>query len=545
MRKFLKKLGDFATVASRRGLVMSAVSSRPRMDRRAFLFGSAASAATLAGTPGLRAQTPVRGGLLRISISQRVNTLNPLRHSNASDYMAGEMMYSGLTRLGWKMEALPDLAARWDANQDLTEWTFQLRGGAMFRGVNRQVTPRDVVASLKAMLDPATASQARAALSPIKQAAEAGPSAVKVTLNYPFSDLPVALAHNDARIVPAEILDKDIKLLETVDYGTGPFKLKDYEPGRILRVERDPRYFQAGKPYVDAVEQRIYPDLAAELAAFLNKESDILLGLAETDFERISMNPTVKTYRVQSGRFFNLVLRTDQKPFDDVRVRKALQLSLDRQALVDLVLQGFGRVAADNPISSEYPYYRAMPPIRQDIAQAKKLLAEAGYSNGLKIMLYCANRPAARSALGIAVKELARPAGFDIDVQTIAYDVYTATIWRKANFYVANWNMQPTEDALFGLLFTTDAPWNDTQWNNAAFDDLVRRARATRDPAARSKLYGDAQSLLNAQCPYIIPFFQDILSASQKWVVNYRVHPRGGQYFLEEVSLADGGGARK
>ena len=524
---------------------MPALTLLPRLGRRAFLLGSAVSAAMLAGTPRLRAQTPVRGGLLRISISQRINTLNPLRHSNASDYMAGEMMYSGLTRLGWKMEALPDLATRWDANQDLTVWTFQLRRGAMFRGVNREVTPRDAIASIKAMLDPATASPARAALSPIKEAVEAGSSAVKVTLNYPFSDLPVALAHNDARIVPAEILEKDIKLLETADYGTGPFKLKDYEPGRILRVERDPRYFQAGKPYVNAIEQRIYPDLAAELAALLNKESDIMLGLAETDFDQVSKNPAIQTYRVQSGRFFNLVLRTDQKPFDDVRVRRALQLSLDRQALVDLVLQGFGRVAADSPISSEYPFYRAMPPVRQDITQAKKLLAEAGYPNGLRIVLYCANRPAARSALGIAVKELAKPAGFDIDVQTIAYDAYNVTIWRKANFYVANWNMQPTEDALFGLLFTTDAPWNDTQWNNAAFDDLVRRARATRDPAARGKLYGDAQSLLNAECPYIIPFFQDILSASQKWVVNYRIHPRGGQYFLEEVSLADGGAMRK
>jgi peptide/nickel transport system substrate-binding protein len=524
---------------------MSSTSLRPRLDRRAFLFGTAASAALLAGPSQLHAQVPVRGGVLRISISQRVNTLNPLRHSNTSDYMAGEMMYSGLTRLGWKMEALPDLATQWDVNPDLTEWTFQLRGDAAFRGVNRAVAPRDAVASIRAMLDPATGSPARAALSPIKEAVESGASAVRIRLNYPFSDLPVALAHNDARIVPAEVLEKDIKQLETADYGTGPFKLKDYEPGRILRVERDPRYFQPGKPYVDMVEQRIYPDLAAELAALLNKESDILLGLAETDFEQVSKNPAIRTHRVQSGRFFNLVMRTDQKPFDDPRVRKAMQLALDRQALVDLVLQGFGRVAADNPISSEYPFYRALPPIRRDIAQAKKLLAEAGFPNGLKVVLYCANRPAARSALGIAVKELAKPAGFDIDVQTIAYDVYTSTIWRKANFYVANWNMQPTEDALFGLLFTTDAPWNDTQWNNAKFDDLVRRARATRDPATRGKLYGDAQSLLNAECPYIIPFFQDILSASLKRVVNYKVHPRGGQYFLEEVSLADGAAARK
>jgi peptide/nickel transport system substrate-binding protein len=508
------------------------------LGRRSFLLGSASAALLATGAPSA-AQSPTRGGIVRVSVNQRVNTLNPFRHSNTSDYMAGEMLYSGLTRLGWKMEALPDLATSWEPNDELTEWTFRLRSGAMFRGVDREVTPRDVVASIKAILDPATASPARATLSAIKDVVQAGPSAVKVVLNYPYSDLPVALTHNDARVVPAEIVEKDIKLLETTDYGTGPFKLAQYEPGRFLRVERDARYFLAGRPHVDAVEQRLYPDLAAELASLLNKESDIMLGLAETDFEQVSKNPAIQTHRVQCGRFFNLVMRADQKPFNDIRVRRALKFAIDRQALVDLVLQGFGRVAADSPISSEYPFYKPLPPAKHDPAQAKRLLAEAGYPNGLKIVLYCANRPAARSALGIAVKELARPAGFDIDVQTIAYDVYNATIWRKANFYVANWNMQPTEDAMFTQLFTTDAPWNDTQWNNPTFDDLVRRGRATRDPALRAQLYGDAQSLLADETPYVIPFYQDLLSASLKRVSNYRVHPRGGQYFLEEVWLND------
>ena len=510
----------------------------PSILRRTFLKTSAAAMALAGARMPAWAQAPSPGGVLRVSVSLRMNTLNPLRHINTSDYMAGEMLYSGLTRLGWKMEALPDVATDWKPNADLTEWTFRLRPNAMFRGVNREARARDVVASYRAIKDPATASPARASLDLVEEIAEAGPDAIRLKLKAPYSDLPVALTHNDARIVPAEILEKDSKLLETGDYGTGPFKLAQYEPGRLLRVERDPRYFQPGKPYLDAVEQRLYPDLAGELAALVNGESDILLGVVETDFEDLQKNPQINTQRTPSGRYYNLVMRADQKPFDDIRVRKALQLTLDRQALVHLVLQGYGRPAADNPISSEYPFSRDIAPPKQDIAAARRLLAEAGYPNGLKIVLHCGNRPAARTALGIAVKEMARPAGFDIDVQTIAYDVYNATIWRKANFYVANWNMQPTPDAMFALLFTSDAPWNDSQWNNPRFDDLVRRARASGDAAERGRLYGEAQSLMNAEVPYVIPYFQDLLSASRKPVMNYRVHPRGGQYFLEEVWLA-------
>ncbi|MDP3761193.1 MAG: ABC transporter substrate-binding protein [Ramlibacter sp.] len=484
------------------------------------------------------AQAPARGGTLRISVSQRINTLNPLRHSNTSDYMTGELMYSGLCRLGRKMEALPDLATEWRSNAALTEWTFKLRPRAMFRGVNREVKPRDVVASFRAIKDPASGSPARASLDLVSDVVESGPFEVRVILKDAYSDLPVALAHNNARIVPADIVEKDLKLLETGDYGTGPFKLAQYEPGRLLRVERDARYFKGDKPYLDAVEQRLYPDLAAEYAALANGESDILLGLAETDYARAVANKALNVQRVRSGRFFNLVMRCDQKPFNDLRVRKAMQMAVDRESLLELVLQGFGKVGADNPISAEYPFARDIKPAKYDPAQAKRLLAEAGYPNGLKITLFCANRPAARSALGVAIKEMARSAGFDIDVQTIAYDVYNATIWRKANFYVANWNMQPTPDAMFALLFTTDAPWNDTRWNNPKFDDLVRRARATVDAAERARLYGEAQGLLNSEVPYLIPFFQDLLSASAKNVMNYHVHPRGGQYFLEEVWLA-------
>ena len=156
----------------------------------------------------------------------------------------------------------------------------------------------------------------------------------------------------------------------------------------------------------------------------------------QADYKRVASAPGVIGQRVKSGRFVNAVLRMDTKPFNDARVHQLLALAIDRDALVELVLEGLARPARDNVISSQYRYYTATPAVPYDPAGAKKLLAEAGYPSGLKIPLVCSNRPAIRSAAGVAMKEMARDGGFDIDVQTMPHDTYVANVWMKGNFYI-------------------------------------------------------------------------------------------------------------
>ena len=168
-------------------------------------------------------------------------------------------------------------------------------------------------------------------------------------------------------------------------------------------------------------------------------------------------------------------------------------------------------------------------------ADARRLLAEAGYPQGIKIPLICSNRPAIRSQVGVAVKQMAAPAGFDIDVQTIPHDTYLANFWRKGNFYIGFWGMQPTEDAAFTLLFTTDAAFADTAWNNKEFDELVARGRSSVDEAERRSIYAQAQALMIRDRPSIIPFFQDVLTASRNVVKGWTAHPLSRTFYVENV----------
>jgi peptide/nickel transport system substrate-binding protein len=504
-----------------------------RIDRRQVLAGLAGAAA-LPGALQAQTATPKTGGLLKISHSTRIAQLNVLQLSGPSEYLAVDMIYSGLTRLDPNMTPQPELALSWTAAPDAKAFTFRLRPGVTFHD-GSPFTAADVVATFKAILDPATKSPARSVLDMIADIAAVDPGTVLFTLNVPYADFPVSVAHANARIVSAAALARPLTELDTRANGTGPFKIDSFDSARMLRLVKHPGYYRPGQPYLDAIEMYLFPDLAAETQNFLSGAMDVMLDVQQADFKRIAAARGVTALRVPSGRFVNIVMRQDSKPFDDVRVRNALAHAVDRSMLVDLVLDGLGRPAADNCISPGYRFLADSPIPPYDPPRARRLLAEAGYPQGIKIPLICSNRPAIRSQVGVAVKQMAAPAGFDIDVQTIPHDTYLANVWRKGNFYIGFWGMQPTEDAAFTLLFTTDAAFADTAWNNKEFDALVARGRSSVDEAERRGIYAQAQALMIRDRPSIIPFFQDVLTASRNVVKGWTAHPLSRTFYVENV----------
>jgi peptide/nickel transport system substrate-binding protein len=117
------------------------------------------------------------------------------------------------------------------------------------------------------------------------------------------------------------------------------------------------------------------------------------------------------------------------------------------------------------------------------------------------------------------------------------HDTFLANVWRKGNFYMGYWGMQPTEDGAFTLLLTSDAAFEDTAWHNKEFDEAVSRGRSTLDEAERGRLYARAQELVARDVPYVIPFFQDVLTASRDVVKGWQVHPLSRTFFTENVWL--------
>jgi peptide/nickel transport system substrate-binding protein len=507
------------------------------VTRRLFLAGTAISLVILPRIAS--AEPPKRGGVLRMSLDQAASVIHPMLARVNPEYLVTELLYSNLTRLKPDMTVEPDLAISWEPNATSTEWTFKLRPGVKFHD-GSPLTSEDVVATVNAILDPKTASPGRTNVGPIKEVAAIDPLTVKFTLSGAYADLPVALTYLNARIVPAKIIASDLASLSTTANGTGPFKLVSYEPDRKIVVERNAAYYDPTRPYLDRVELLVYPDRTAEASAMMSGEIDLLLTTTPGEYERLVKASGVKALRTPSGQFLNINLGCDQKPFNDVRVRQALALAVDREATVGFVAGGYGTPGNDTPLNSAYHFYKNIPMKKPDVAKAKQLLAEAGYPNGIDLTLIASDRPATRTQLGVAVREMAAAAGFRINVQTMPHATYLDQVWKKGNFYVGFYNMQPTADAIFNLLYTSNATWNETHWNNAEFDTIINAARVETDEVKRNALYAKAQELMNTEVPSVISAFFDLLAAQRAYVEGYTLHPRGSVFRLDMVSLGTG-----
>jgi peptide/nickel transport system substrate-binding protein len=512
--------------------------------RRRLLLAATAGTALLPASGPTRAQAARRGGVLRVSVEQAPSKLNPLQHRVGPEYLLGELLYSGLTRLGPDMAAEPDLATAWSSNPELTEWTFKLRPGVTFHD-GSALTSRDVVATFQAILDPATGSPARSNIGPVENVSALDDMTVMVRLTGAYADLPVAMAYTNAKILPAAVLSGGMARLDREAIGTGPFKLVSYEPSRLTVVERNPAYYNPERPLLDRVEVVVYPDSTARTSAQISGDTDLMLSVAPTEFARLRSASGNKVLRTASGQFLNVILGCNQPPFNDVRVRKALSLTIDRPTLVELVAEGLGSPGQDTPSNSAYRFNRDLPAKKPDIAAARKLLAEAGHARGLDLTLIASDRPNTRTQLGVALREMAKPAGFNINVQTMAHATFLDQVWVKGAFYIGLYNQQPTMDGIMSLLYTSNAAWNETKWNNPRFDALIEEARRTGDEARRRDLYGQAQQLMHDEVPTLIPVFFDLLAAQRNHVQGFTLHPRGAVFRLDEVWLSEGAPRRR
>jgi peptide/nickel transport system substrate-binding protein len=211
-------------------------------------------------------------------------------------------------------------------------------------------------------------------------------------------------------------------------------------------------------------------------------------------------------YNVQvipTGNWRGLVFRTDVEPFTDARVRKAVRLAADRQEIVDLVYGGGAVVACDTPVEPN-DQYRADLKCPQDIAQAKALLAEAGYPNGIDVDVHVSTLEPSWSNLAVVYQEQAAKAGIRVNVVQAPSDGYWNAIWMNKTVSATRWNERPADQALHEI-YLSSAKWNESFYKDEAFDALLATARRELDFDKRKALYAKAQTHLWETAGTLIP----------------------------------------
>ena len=472
-------------------------------------------------------------GTLRVALGTTLSQIDPAKTTIGDEYVYVHLVFNGLSRIDPDMTVKPDLAESWTASDDLKIWTFKLRQGVKFHH-GRVLDADDVVATMKRILDPATGSRARTSLSMVDNVSVVDAQTVKFDLNIPYAGFADIFADRQLRIVPKDKLDE----LSTHPIGTGPFMFKSWSPGDRLELVKNPDYFEKGLPKLDGVTLRIVPESAARMAALESGAVDVVWSMPYESVEKFKNHSNVRTDSVSTPTWDGVILNNDRPPFNDVRVRQALALTIDKAAIVELALFGQGDPTF-SPIPPSHPYFNKSlkfnPP---DIAKAKQLLADAGFPNGFDVPMQVPQEREQRVRVGVAVRDMARAAGIRINIERVPFASYTANVAGKAQMYVDGYFARPTIDTAIHPFYHSQGSWNKQLWlyKDARVDQLLDDARKTNDEAARKAIFEKFQAIVEETVPGIIAYSAAHVNGVSKKVEGFKSTPM--QWLeLKSVSL--------
>lgn len=463
-------------------------------------------------------------------------TLDPALATTDADSARIVLVYQRLVDIDETFTPTPQLATEWTSNSDATVWTFKLRKNVKFHD-GSPFTAKDVLFTYRRILDPSLASSAASSL---KQVDPNGIVAVddftvEFRLKEPVVEFPLLTANRFNYIVKA---DQTLDQLRTSGIGTGGFKVERFVPGEdpSTFVKYD-SYWEPGLPKVDRVELRSIADNSARVAALLAGQVDITWNLPVQGIKRLEGRNDIKLISIPTAYWYGLAVWADTKPFDDVRVRQALKLVADREQLLKAVLNGHGRIAADQPVAPGLRYAIEASAPKQDIQKAKELLAAAGHPDGIDVELYTSTNDN-MDVFATVYKAQAAKAGIRVNIVKAPPDDYWVNIWLKKPALTTAWSGRAADEAL-SLEFLSTANWNETHWRNAEFDGYIAEARKTLDVSKRTELYQKAQRLIQEDGGALVAFFGDSLAATKSNISGWKPHPQSVNLNFNSVTIND------
>ncbi|MBR9827539.1 MAG: ABC transporter substrate-binding protein [Oceanospirillales bacterium] len=424
-------------------------------------------------------------------------SLDPISPSRF--FEANQMLYSRMIRQGQDGQPSPELATEWSPSADAKTWTFQLRKNVKFHD-GSDLTAADIKYTLERINDPKIASPVAAVLGIIEQVKVLDDYRFEIKLSSPHADLPLLLMDYRVRIIPENSGDSIAK----TGIGSGPFMLEEMDSEGTTVLAANPNYWE-GKPAADGAELIGIPDSQARVQALMAGQVDLEQSITAQQKRLFQNNPQFKLQTIATGEWRGLAFRTDMAPLDNPKVRKALRMVVDRQEMMTLVSGAdAGIVTCDHPVWSG-DQYRTEIDCSQDIAGAKKLLGEAGYPDGIEVTISAADNEPEWIHMIEVYQQQAAKAGITVNLNMVPSDGYWSDVWMKHPASASRWSQRPADQVLNEVFRSTSA-WNETFFNNPAFDQALDDARSELDFEQRKALYAKLQTLLWEEGGELIPY---------------------------------------
>ena len=484
-----------------------------QINRRG-LLKSGVVAGIIAAT-GLPAKAAAkRGGTLRLGLSG-ANTSDSWDGRTHSDHFMIHMghgtVFDCLTEISASGELIGELAESWEASADAKTWTFNLRKGVKFHN-GKSFGADDVIESLNMHTAEGAKSAAKPIVAAISEMKKLGEHQIQFVLEAGNADFPFLLSDYHIMMFPAGMVDEAI----AKGIGTGLYRVVSFDPGvRCVLTRVDSHYKDGHAGWFDDIEAIAINDASARMNALMTGQVD---AVSKVDFKTeplMRANPNVNIFEVTGNMHYTFPMLTNQAPFDDINVRKALKYSLNRQEMVDKILQGHGAAGNDHPIGPANQYLaKDIPQLELDIDKAKFHLKAAGLTE-LNLDMSASSAAFNGAVDGAQLYQAsAKEAGININVVQEPADGYWSNVWLKKSWCASYWSGRVTEDWMFSTSWASGVPWNESHWENARFQELLISARAELDSDKRREQYGEMQMLASAEGGVIIPMFANFVDAA-------------------------------
>jgi peptide/nickel transport system substrate-binding protein len=412
------------------------------------------------------------------------------------------------------MKLMPGLATSWKAVDDTT-WDFTLRPGVRFHDGE----PMDAAAvkfTLDRVLDPAAKSPTVSYIRTIDSVEVVDPLTVRIKTKGPDPLLPTRMSRYPAYIVPP----KYIAQVGNAEFarkpvGTGPYRFVEFVPDRYVVLEANKEYWR-GPPSIGRVVWKPIPDDTARVTALLTGEVDMIETVPVDLAPMLQQNPDTALVQVKNGGLtIYLGLVTNVKPLDNVKVRQALNLAIDRQGIVENILHGMATATGTQVGVADFGY-AGTPVPAYDPKRAKELLTEAGLKDGFSIKMQATHRYLKDGDVAQAIAQEFGEIGVKTELETLDWSVYVQQVPRKGPIFMLGWGSTQTLDAdaaLYAIMHSGE-PYSTV--SDPDLDRLLDESRRTIDPAARAKVFAEIQKVASEKVPLITLYQEDSLYGRRK-----------------------------
>lgn len=475
----------------------------------------------------------MREGTLRVTAFPIAQT-DPAYVSSDAEVLIANHVYDYLVDVDADNDVQPRLATEWTRSEDGLRYIFQLAEGVTFHD-GSEFTAEDVVWTYQRLRD--TEGLPTADLySNITSIEATGDLEVTFTLSDTNPFFLYDLSDNHALMMKAGTEDAD----QTFN-GTGPFIVEEYRPEDRIIMRANENYFVEGQPHLQGLEIIFFNEQTAAADAVRGGQADLTMDLSTPLYESLQNVDSLTTSDIATNQFALVRLRSDQEPGNDPQVIQALKLATDRDAIFQLVQQGYGAVGRDSPVGPLYDtYYTEETPIpERDPEQARQLLTDAGYPDGLDLELHVLNTLNFPD-LAVVLKEQWAEAGINVEVITDPESVYYGEgLWLEVNLGITGWGHRPYPQFYIDVMLTCGAKWNEARFCDEEFDQLAQTAGSSLDEAARVDAYHEMQRILIERGPIIVPYFFAEYAALNEQFEGFTLKAFSGRTDLRPVRLAE------